>query len=500
MSEGVAPIHSVRQTGRRVLVNMGALAGSSLWRIAVMFVLVVMVTRRLGVAGVGHYTIALTYLNVCQVLTELGLPTLLIRDLAQTTPQATTQWRKHFFVALRWQGGASFVIWGALYLLTQLWPFTDETRNALWVVGASLPFYAVTSVCQTLFQAAERMELVMGIEVLINTLIVGISLVVLWWGGSVVNLMVVLIATQAISALLCLLLVVRYRLLTVQAEPTTLEPPTEPPAGWRLVRQAAPFYGLALADVLLQRLDILLLSLLAGPNVTGIYSLAYNVVRVLNKLIQSYWRALYPTLSRLYRQARAQYGGLAWRSLRYGFILLALSAAIGTQIAPQTLTLLFGAEAAVAAPVLRVLLWSAPIFLIEMYVITLLMIEQHPQASLLVMTLHLVTLTVGGPLLIDSLGAPGMAWIALLSSLVGASSGLLIISWRGMRTVPTQWRQLLVASLAATLCATVIAELPIFNWVARALIASGAFCLILWWMKAFTRTDLETFRKVLGVR
>ena len=61
--------------------------------------------------------------------------------------------------------------WAGLVLLSLLLPYGDTTRNALWLVGASLPLFAVSSASQTLFQAGERMELVMGVEIFINTLI-----------------------------------------------------------------------------------------------------------------------------------------------------------------------------------------------------------------------------------------------------------------------------------------------------------------------------------------
>ncbi|MEZ4582113.1 MAG: hypothetical protein R3A10_10850 [Caldilineaceae bacterium] len=70
----------------------------------------------------------------------------------------------------------------------------------------------------------------------------------------------------------------------------------------RLWQELRPFYWLSLADVLLHRLDIILLNIVTTDLVTGIYSIAYSVVRVGVKLIQSFWQALYPTLSRLHRQ------------------------------------------------------------------------------------------------------------------------------------------------------------------------------------------------------
>ncbi len=55
---------------------------------------------------------------------------------------------------------------------------------------------------------------------------------------------------------------------------------------------------------------------------------AYNLVRVLVKLVQSFWQAAYPTLSRLRRQASSRYALLSALSLRYGLLLLLPAAAL----------------------------------------------------------------------------------------------------------------------------------------------------------------------------
>ncbi|MEZ4611074.1 MAG: oligosaccharide flippase family protein [Caldilineaceae bacterium] len=199
---------SAPSTARRVMVNTASLAGSSLWRIFISFVLQVLITRVLGVAAFGQYVSALAYLNVAQVVSELGLTTLLVRDLAPAPSQrrATTGWRSSCRRARPWSRGAGWRCWPCSC------PSPSE-RDALWLAGASLPFYAVTSASQTLFKASERMELVMGVEAVINTLIMTASIAVLLAGGGVTLLIGVLVVTQAISALLCLWLVRRQQLL-----------------------------------------------------------------------------------------------------------------------------------------------------------------------------------------------------------------------------------------------------------------------------------------------
>jgi O-antigen/teichoic acid export membrane protein len=400
------------QIGRRVMVNAVALASSNLWRILTSFVLQLLIAHRLGLEALGIYTIVMAYLNVGQVASELGLPGLLVRDLAQHPEQRLG----YFRIATTIQTAASLLTWVVLIVLAWVLPFPRTTQLALMVGGAFLPLAALTSVTQMLFQAGERMELVLGVEGLINTLILLLSIAVLWLGGGLVALVGLLVLTQAVSALLGLWLV-RRSALTGGAQAAVAEAPAA------LLRRALPFYGLALADVLLQRIDILLLSIVAGEAVTAIYSAAYQFVRVLTKLIQSFWRALYPTLSRLRQQGHLAVVRLATNGWRAGVVTLFPVVTLAALLAQPLLLLLFGPTAVQAAPVLQVLIWSVPLFMTETYATTLLVVEQQPARSLWVSCLHVIIIVFLLPLLTSVGGATGAAWAMVLAGLVSGAVG-----------------------------------------------------------------------------
>ncbi len=412
------------RTDRRVLLNTGALAGSSLWRIGLSFVLQVAIASRLGSQGLGQYVTALAYLNVSQVLSELGLPRLLVRDLAQAPRHRGQAFRQ----ALAMQFLAGILVWLGLAGITWLLPYSPETRRVLLVATASLPLFAITSSAETVFQAAERMELVMGVEMTTNALIVGASLGVLVLGGSVVHLAGVLVGTQAVSALLCLVLLAHTRLLHPSPGPNVPDDPAPSPAGtfpgWlRLLRRAQPFYYLTLANVLLHRTDILLLSVLAGDRTTGIYSAAYLVVRVFLVLTQTFWQALYPTLSRLRHQQPGQYLRLAQLAVRYGMMALLPAAALLTAVALPMMALLFPEVAPRSgAPVLRTLAWAAPLFFLASGATTLLLVEHRARASLAVALVHLAGMVALLPALIPAFGPVGAA-VGVVAA-IGASVGV----------------------------------------------------------------------------
>lgn len=468
--------------GRRILANTSALAGSNLWRIATSFVLQLLIARRLGLEGLGQYIIALAYLNVCQVISELGLPGLLVRDLAQ----APAQRRGYFRIAVGVQLVCGLLTWGGLIALSFFLPLPATARLALRFVGASLPFYAVTSVTQTFFQAGERMELVMGVEFLINTLILASSVGLLWLGHGVIQLVGVMVWTQMLSAALGLWLLRRSRLLA--------DPQEAVPFAWQALRQRlTPFYGLALADVLLQRVDILLLSVIGGETLTGIYSAAYNLVRVALKLVQSFWKALYPTLSRLYSQNKMYYNRLADLSLYYTLLVLLPGVALSASGAQALLHVVYGHSSAVTGPVFQILTWSIPAFLIESYAVTLFMVEQRPLHSLAITGLHVLTIALFLPVFTYLQQTTGAAWAAVLAGGVGATGSVFLLHKLEMPVVSLKMGMILVASAVAGLLA---AWLPLV-WFIRLPIGALVYALLIWRSGGIAQADRQTFRNAL---
>lgn len=488
------PMPTPQQTGRRVLINTGALAGSSLWRIVMSFLLQLFIARALGVVSLGQYTIVLAYLHLCQVVSDLGLPTLLVRDLAQMP------WlrRSYFGLALRIQTTMAFLVWSVLVGTTLVLPLPEATRTLLWVVGASLPFYAITSTTQTIFQSGERMEYVMVVETVVNTLILCFSLTALWMGGSTLSLVGVLVCTQVISAGLNLLLLYRSSLLRGTQEPVAWQ--------WSMLWQrAGPFLGLALADVLLQRIDIVLLSIFGGEVLVGIYSAAYNLLRVALKLIQNFWAALYPTLSRLYHQTPTHYRRLTDFATHYGLVALLATAAIGSGITPPLLALIYGNDFSASAHVLQILLWTAPLYLLESYTQTVLMVERRPLQSLAISGVHLTTLIILLPLFVTSkphwvvtitepaLGALNAALAVLIASALGA---VMSIWLRKMWQLPGRLQRPWLVSLLTLLLSLSSLFLPL-PWIGR-LVANSLFFLAVGWFSGILRyQDWQQLQRVL---
>ncbi len=264
--------------------------------------------------------------------------------------------------------------------------------------------------------------------------------------------------------------------------------------GWRtLWPEARPFYWLSLADVLLHRLDILLLNVVAGDYLTGVYSIAYSLVRVVVKLIQSYWKALYPTFSRLRQESMTHYRRLADLSLRYGLMVVLPGAALAVGVAPNVLTLLYGAEAAASVAAFQVLVWMTPFFLLETYAITLLMAEHYPRQSLLLTFLHIGAVALLLPPLTQSFGAMGAAASMVSATAIGALAGRYLLA---TRTIPARVSKLGWLVTAALLAGALNYWLPL-PWLLRTAVSGALYLALIWFTGVFAASDRDLLRRAL---
>lgn len=412
---------------------MGALASANLWRILVSFLVQTLVARRLGFDAVGQYTVAMAFLNICQVLCEMGLPLWMVRELAHA-PQLRRAYFRH---ALLLEISSALLLWVILAALLPLLPYPQETLTAIFWVGASLPLFAVSSATATIFQAAERLDFIFVADFVTNLLILLLSLWLLWQRRGVAELLLVVVLSQGIGMFVALAILFTRRLFSA--------PQTNAPLNLRsVVKGVSPFFGLSLTDVLLQRLDILLLSFFGGARLLGAYSAAYNLVRAAIKLLQSVWRGIYPTLARLHPTSPAQANKLASRLLYLGFTLCVLGALMVNLLTGPILHLVYGAnggaeggaDIGIVAIVLSWLVWQAPLYFLELYATTWLMVIVRAGAAFGLALLHVLLLTLLLPIGASFAGVVGAAWGTVASQAIAATITLWYLRRAQAQTSP----------------------------------------------------------------
>lgn len=498
------------RTGRRLIVNTSSLAAASFFRIFVSFVLQLLVARQLNAAALGAFALMMAWLQIAQVTSEAGLTQWLVREGA-SHPERRGALLRH---TLPIHVGTSLLAAGTLVALAWLLPGLLPPLPIVALAAMSLPFYVIMAAALAYFESAEAFARVFAVDVPTNALLLLSSAALLLAGAPLWTLFVALVVCQIFSVALALTLVWKSR-------PSTIHPADAPSLQWRTtLRSGAPFFTVALADVVQQRADLLLLGAIATPEVTGIYAAAVSIVRVAIKIVQAYWRALFPTLGRLLHPAAAETRAGATDRAGNGMpehgerlfalaLRLALIAAVGvavvtTPLANGLAVLLFGAEFAPAGGVLTLLIWSAPLYAWETASITRLMAERAARAAVRITVVHLLLLLLVLPLLGWRYGAEGAAVASVIAAAGGAITGFwLLRQWNDLQSVGVLLRVAgcaLVATAASTMVAQTIGWFGILPWgsaLAATFVGLFAYAFLLIATRLFTGEDVSRLRRAI---
>lgn len=473
---------------RRVAKNTLALSLTSTARILLGIALQVYIARLLGAAGLGKYAIILAFINIFQIVSELGLPALVIREAARRRQDAS---KYLYATALAHVLGAG-ASWLLLTLAALALRYPADTTRLIILSGASLLPYALASACETLFQAQERMEFIPLVELVGNACQLGLAVWLISGGYGVNALPAIVVGPQVLVAILSLSIAGSLGWLT----PLRLDVAFS----WRLVRASSDFYLLALSIVLFSRLDVLVISKLLSEQATGIYNAAYQVVRVVNLGAASYSDAIYPVLSRLFREAPERFVAIGRKALQYG-LMIVLPVAAGTAVlASPLIAAIFRREQyAEAGPILQILIWLCIPFLVSALLSRLLLAGEQQRASLQVSLTKLVAAAVYLLILTPLWGLRGAAVASVAGTFTGA-----VLNWQFVtRRLASLRLGYLTAkpALAAAGMATLVLFMPDRMGLAFTVgIGALAYMMLLFLMRAFTGEDWLVLQQLAMLR
>lgn len=305
------------------------------------FVLVLVVSRYLGVKGLGEYSLVLSYLGLFSTLSSLGLADLIVREVAKDSGAAHA-----YFL----NGGVFGAIWSiaslaAMDLMVMAMGYDEEVVLAAIICSFALTASTVIAYLEAIFRAFEKSEYVALTFVAENGSRVVLSLVLLFLGYGIVPLFVVTLLTRVGAAAMMIALYVRIAGFPVMRIDTRIMR--------LLLREAPTFAGISIFSTVHLTVDQIMLSKLQNLEAVGIYSAADRLLTIAKTFPMAFASALLPLMSRQSASGREDLKRLTEDSLRH-VSLLVFPIAVGTVVlAPEFIQLLYGQKFEAAAAVLR---------------------------------------------------------------------------------------------------------------------------------------------------
>jgi O-antigen/teichoic acid export membrane protein len=326
----VASNTAVQVAGRVVMLGIGLVS-------------IAVITRYLGPDDYGRYTLALTYMQLFAVLADVGLFTIVVRDISRD-PARTEELVGNTLTLRLLLSAAVIALAAAISLLL---PYDPDVRTAILLAGLPLLFGMLNSTFVTVLQSRLRMGRAVVGDVLGRA--VGLAAV-----GLVAALDLGFYAVMGAAAAGALATAVTTMLLT---RPLARIRFRAQPAVWRGLLRAALPLGVALAvNELYFRADTLIISLYEPYEQVGLYTLAYRMLELTLVFGTVFLTTTFPLLS----QAVASDEPRARRTIQLSTELLVILGAPlvagGLAVAPDLVELAAGDEFGDAATPLRILL------------------------------------------------------------------------------------------------------------------------------------------------
>ena len=304
---------------------------------------IAVITRYLGPDDYGRYTLALTYMQLFAVLADVGLFTIVVRDISRD-PSRTEELVGN---TLTLRLVLSAVVIAVAAAISLLLPYDPDVRVAILLAGLPLLFGMLNSTFVTVLQSRLRMGRAVVGDVLGRAVALGAVALVAALDLGFYAVMGAAAAGALATAITTMLLTRPLARVRFRAEP----------AVWRgLLRTALPL-GLALAvNELYFRADTLIISLYEPYEQVGLYTLAYRMLELTLVFGTVFLTTTFPLLSQAVANDEARARRTIQLSTDVFVVLGAPLVAGGLAVAPEVVELAAGEEFGDAATPLRILL------------------------------------------------------------------------------------------------------------------------------------------------
>ncbi len=307
------------------------------------FLISLIIGRGLGSARFGDYVFITAILSTIDIAAEVGLDSLLTRDVAAVPRRS----RPYVELMLRIKLVIAALIAGGLLLLAPNLSQSSAVQDGLRMAALAVLPLQFNSVFIALFRGWQRMDIVLGLSLGTLSLMLAGYWAVILLGGSLAHLLLVFSIGQSLQALAAWLL---YRRL---APP----PDKEGIVLKSLLRRALPFALAGGLSTLGTRVDLFYIYPISGASAAGLYAVNLKFFDAMRLPPNAFFGALLPTLAQRAATSRRE----ATATLRRSLLLLAgyacLAAGFTALISSPLVYYTFGPQYQYSAQILRLMVW-----------------------------------------------------------------------------------------------------------------------------------------------
>ena len=443
----------------------------------------IIAARYLGSKGFGVFSFSFVTAAIILDFVDYGLRTYLTRELSRR-PGESQNLLVNIFV-VKWFLTLITVL--ILFAVYSWLPLDRETLYVLALIAAAMILNGYSEIYLGVFRAFERMKLVASLMILQRAIFFVIGFLVLVLGYGIIEFSAVFLLASILNFLLA-----RNFLKDQKGE-------FSEKIDWSLTKKIfneSKYLCLAILFVWLYfRIDSVLIFLFLGKEETGLYVAAFKLIESLALILASIRAALFPALSRAFLENPKELHQIWERAVRFLFLISIPISVIAVTLAPQLVTILYGPDFKMSAPVLQILAVPFLFLVLNEFITYLLLAVNKTKSVIKIAIAGAIFSIIANILIIPRMGIMGAAMVAGLTEFL-----VLFLFFRSIKNIcggTPVFSLIWKPALSATGMAYFLTEV---SWPLFPLIFAGAgvYLVLLLLLRAFNEHDFQVMRDIFN--
>lgn len=330
-------------TARRIYKNTAYLGIAEVVSKVLQFAVMLYAARLLTQQNFGKFSFALSLSFMAVILADLGINTLLIREISRNKSLVSKYFINAFSIKIVLSIITFFIIVAVLNALN----YPEITRQIVYIIWLFTILSTFTELFYSIFRAFEQMFYDAFLKILRMSILAVTGIYVLFKGYGVIIFSYTFIFTEIIVITIASLIALKkFIKLDIRIDPVFIK---------STLKKALPF-GLAfIFGSIYFFIGSIMLSKMKGDVEVAIFSAAYNIALALIFIPTVYINAIYPVLSRYYKEGKSGLRLLYERSFKYLYII-GLPISLGIfMLSDEIIGFLYGARYSISSIALRII-------------------------------------------------------------------------------------------------------------------------------------------------
>ena len=438
--------------------------------------------RYLGPVDFGKYSFVFAYLAFFNILTDLGLQQILVREMARD-PSITPKLIGNAYI-IRWILTVIAII-SSIVLITVL-SYPADTTTYVYIAAFSLLFISFSDFYATIFQANLRMEYNTFAKLCFKVLSAILILWIVFSNGSLTQVIIALVFSEMVKTLMC------YSFSKKFVRPKFIIDIEL----WKyLFKEGLPLALYSVILIIHFRTDVVMLSIMQGDASVGIYSAAYTLSHTLLLIPTALVMSLFPIMSKAFKSSKERLIKTYRLGIKY-ILIITLPIATGTTVlADKIIFLIYGIEFAASVTVLQILIWAIVFSSVNLVLINLLISMDKQKLNSLSISLCAAINIILNFILIPTLNYNGAAIATVVTKTVLFGASFYFIA-KHLQVLPMH-KIVIRPVIGGLIMGAFVYYFIDANIALLVPLAAAVYLVALLALKTFTMEDIDIVKKIM---